>query len=158
VAKNDSMQELLGEAGWVMGSDGIMEKGGKKLKADLCFGAKNEEDRLLSTAVQGVLKDIGMEVELKALEDAALREALTKKNYDMIMIGQWFVPHDDPTSHYQRGYWHSNSAYTIYTSDKLDGMINELAGSLEHQERIKMHRAVQVEILEHTPLLVVFHQ
>lgn len=151
-------QALLGEAGWTMGSGGIMEKGGKKLEAVLCFGAKNEEDRLLSTAIQGILKEFGIAVELKALEDAALREALTEKDYDLLMIGQWFVPHDDPTTHYQRGYWHSDSAYTIYTSEKLDGMVDELAGSLDHQERVELHRAVQAEILDHTPFMVVFHR
>ncbi|UNC93027.1 ABC transporter substrate-binding protein [Candidatus Contubernalis alkaliaceticus] len=151
-------QTLLEEAGWTIASDGILEKGGQKLKAVLCFGAKNEENRLLSTAIQGILKDIGIEVELKALEDAALRESLTEKDYDMLMIGQWFVPHDDPTSHYQGGYWHSNSAYTIYTSEQLDGMIDDLAGSLDYQERVKLHRAVQAEILEHTPFMVVFHR
>ncbi len=154
----EQAKSLLEEAGWVTTAAGAREKNGQTLKATLCFGSGNEEDRLLSTVVQSYLKDIGMNVELKALESAALREALRDKQYDMIMIGQWMIPHDDPTTHYLRGYWHSKSTYTIFVSEKLDDMINRLARSMDKKERLQLHREIQAEILDHVPFMVVFHR
>ncbi|AKL95870.1 nickel-binding periplasmic protein NikA [Clostridium aceticum] len=150
---------LLAEAGWEdKNGNGILEKNGRLLKARLVLGAKNEEDKILSAVIQDKLKDIGMEIELVHLEAGALREALTEKNYDMIMIGQWSVPHDDPTSHYLNGYWHSNSNYTIYTSPELDAKIEKLHLSLDVAERLSLHQEIQAKILEKTPVLVVFHR
>lgn len=155
----DKVKELLKEAGWQdKNQDGILEKNGQLLKARLVLGAKNEEDKILSAVIQGKLKEIGMEIELVHLETGALREALAEKNYDMIMIGQWSVPHDDPTSHYLKGYWHSNSTYTIYTSPKLDAMIEKLHTSLDAEERFKLHQEIQSEILENIPVLMVFNR
>ncbi|SDL01095.1 ABC transporter substrate-binding protein [Natronincola ferrireducens] len=155
----DKAKELLREAGWEdKDANGILEKNREPLKARLVLGAKNEEDKILSAVIQDKLKDIGMEIELVHLEGGALREALTEKDYDMIMIGQWSVPHDDPTSHYLRGYWHSDSSYTIYTSSELDAKIEKLHLSLDTAERLKLHREIQAEILENTSVLMVFHR
>lgn len=152
-------KQLLAEAGWKdENGNGILEKDGKPLKATMYLGAKNEEDKLLSAVIQANLKDIGMDLELRLVEEAALREALQKKQYDMIMIGQWLVPHDDPTSHYLKGYWHSDSTYTIYTDTELDQLVEQLATSLDAGERIKMHRQIQAEVLSQTPVIVIFHR
>lgn len=154
----EKAKNLLEEAGWKDTAGGIREKNGRPLKASLYLGSGNEEDKALSTVVQSRLKEIGMDVELRAVEGGALREALNEKQYDMIMIGQWMIPHDDPTTHYLRGYWHSNSTFTIYTSDKLDDMIDRLAQSMDANERLQLHREIQAEILDNVPFVVVFHR
>lgn len=150
---------LLAEAGWKdSDGDGILEKSSNKLKATLTYGSNNAEDKILCTALQGALKEIGMDVELRPVDTAALRQALEKKDYQMIMIGQWFVPHDDPSMHYINGYWHSKSTYTVFTSPELDSKIDKLAASLDAQDRIKLHQDIQAEILENTPEVVIFHR
>jgi len=99
-----------------------------------------------------------MDVELRPMDTAALKQALEKKDYQMIMVGQWSVPHDDPSMHYISGYWHSKSTYTIFTSPELDGKIDKLAASLNAQERIKLHQDIQTEILKNMPEMVIFHR
>ncbi|MCC5908896.1 MAG: hypothetical protein JJT76_00420 [Clostridiaceae bacterium] len=155
----EKAKSLLDEAGWQdVSGDGILEKNGQQLKVKLTLGASNEEDKILSAVIQNQLSEIGIDLELVHLESGALREALVEKNYDMIMIGQWLVPHDDPTNHYLRGYWHSDSTYSIYTSPELDASIEKLHISLDTEERLNLHRKIQAEILENTPVLVVFHR
>ncbi len=150
---------LLAEAGWKdSDGDGILEKSGTKLKATLSYGSNNTEDKLLCTAFQGALKGIGMEVDLRPMDTAALKQALEKKDYQLIMVGQWSVPHDDPSMHYISGYWHSKSTYTIFTSPELDSRIDKLAASLDAQERIKLHQEIQAEIMKNTPEMVIFHR
>lgn len=128
------------------------------LSLRLVLGASNEEDKLLSLVIQNQLGEIGIDLELVHLEGGALRDALSQKDYDMIMIGQWLIPHDEPTTHYLRGYWHSDSSYKVYHTEELDAKIERLHGSLEAQERIRLHHEIQNELLEAYPVIVVFHR
>lgn len=151
--------QILEEHGWdYINPQGIREKDGIPLQLRMVLGAGNEEDKLLSLAIQDELKEIGIELELIHLEGGALRDALSAKNYDIIMIGQWLIPHDEPTSHYLKGYWHSESAYSIYHTPELDSKIEKLHNSLDEQERIDLHKEIQKDILDAHGVSVVFHR
>ncbi len=150
--------DLLAEAGWELNDSGIHEKDGQELSVTLYYASNNEEDKLLCAAIQGLLSEVGITVELRAVEPAALRETFSEKDFDMLMIGQWFVPHDDPTTHYLRGYWHSNSVFTVYTSPELDQKVEELFASLDREERLELHHAIQEDVVEQVAFLPVFHR
>lgn len=155
----DQAVEILEQAGWdSFNAQGIREKDGEPLHLRLVLGASNEEDKLLSLVIQDQLKAIGIHVELVHLEGGALREALNTKDYDMMMIGQWLIPHDEPTTHYMRGYWHSDSTYTIYHTEELDEKIEKLHHSLDQEERIALHHEIQNDILDAYAVMVVFHR
>lgn len=152
-------EELLQEAGYSKKNDkGILMKDGIPLSIRLVLGASNEEDKLLSVVIADQLKHIGVDVQLVMLESGALRESLNEKNFDLIMIGQWLIPHDEPTTHYLKGYWHSQSTYKIYVSDILDQKIDLLHHSLDKEERLQYHHEIQRDIADTYAQMVVFHR
>ncbi|MGL4740444.1 MAG: ABC transporter substrate-binding protein [Sarcina sp.] len=138
--------------------NGIVDKNGKDLKFSMSLDAKNEEDKNLSTVIQSDLAKAGIGLEIKTVDKAALTEDLSNKNYELIMVGQWHVPHDDPSTHYVDGYWHSKSKYNIFSSDELDKKIDRLANSLDNNERINLHKEIQKEILDTATVIPVFHR
>lgn len=131
---------------------------GKSLKLRLAFGAKNAEDSLLAGAIQSELKAVGVAAALEPLEDAALMDALKKKNYDLIMLGQSFVPHDEPSSHYRRGYYHPLSTFDVYRTPELTGLIDRLFATAEPAERLHLHHRIQATIAGAMPVIVLFHR
>ena len=131
---------------------------GKSLKLRLAFGAKNAEDSLLAGAIQSELKAVGVAAALEPLEDAALMDALKKKNYDLIMLGQSFVPHDEPSSHYRRGYYHPLSTFDVYRTPELTGLIDRLFATAEPAERLRLHHRIQATIAGAMPVIVLFHR
>lgn len=149
---------LLEKAGYKKGTDGIFEKDGKKLSLNLTYNSGNQEDALIATAMQDELKKAGIKIELKPIEGAAAKETMKKKDYDMIITGQSFIPNDDPTYNYLNGYWHSKSAFPIYTSEKLDKMINELNNSMDENRRIQLHHEIQKEIMDNAPTVMLYHR
>jgi peptide/nickel transport system substrate-binding protein len=149
---------LLDGEGWARGPDGIRRKNGVPLRLTLTYGAANSEDALLAPAVQDYLKQAGIDLTLNPVEGAALDEIEETKNYDMILTGQSFIPTDDPSFHYRRGYWHSDSYYRVYTSPALDSMIDELAAVMDAAKRRELHWAIQQEIREQLPFLMVYHR
>ncbi|MDR0708833.1 MAG: ABC transporter substrate-binding protein, partial [Spirochaetaceae bacterium] len=149
---------LLDQQGWIRGNDGIRRRDGRPLTITLTYGAANTEDSLLAPVIQDSLKSAGIDVRLNPVEGAALDDLQETKDYDMILVGQSFIPTDDPSFNYQRGYWHSGSYYKIYTSPALDSLIDRLAVTMDTVKRRELHWAIQKEIMDHAPTLMVYHR
>jgi peptide/nickel transport system substrate-binding protein len=63
----EGAKKLLDEAGWVVGSDGVREKDGKKL--ELSYGTTIREDRQnVQAIIQQELADVGIKVDLSSYE------------------------------------------------------------------------------------------
>jgi peptide/nickel transport system substrate-binding protein len=151
-------QSLLDNQGWIRGNDGIRRKDGKQLTITLSYGAANTEDSLIAPVIQDSLKKVGIDLRLNPVESAALDDIQETKKYDMILAGQSFIPTDDPSFNYQRGYWHSGSYYKIYTSPALDGLIDQLAVTMDTAKRRELHWIIQKEIMDNAPTLMVYHR
>lgn len=148
----------LEDSGWALNADGIYEKDGAPLSFTLTYSAGNSEDSLLAPVFQDELKKVGIDMQLNAVEGAALDDLMTAKDFDAVLTGQSFIPTDEPSFHYAAGYWHSDSYYDIYHSDELDAMIDELATLMDPAERQVRHIAIQSEIQTQIPVLMVYHR
>jgi peptide/nickel transport system substrate-binding protein len=151
-------RSVLDRQGWVPGSGGVRRRGGAPLAMTLTYGAANTEDALLAPVIQDSLKSIGVDLTLNPVEGAALDEVQETKDYDMILVGQSFIPTDDPSFHYRRGYWHSDSYYNIYSSPSLDGLIDRLAVTMDTPSRRDLHWAIQEAVMNELPVLMVYHR
>jgi peptide/nickel transport system substrate-binding protein len=149
---------LLDQQGWIMGAGGIRHRDGAALVITLTYGAANTEDSLLAPVIQDSLRNAGIGLRLNPVEGAALDDVQESKDYDMILAGQSFIPTDDPSFNYQQGYWHSGSYYQIYTSPILDGLIGRLAVTMDTARRRDLHWAIQKEIMDYAPVLMVYHR
>lgn len=67
-------RKVLDDAGWKVGSDGIRERDGRRLKLILLGQQEVAESAL--TVIQANLKDAGIDVEIKKTPDLATRNAL----------------------------------------------------------------------------------
>lgn len=149
----------LEEAGWALNSDGIYEKDGKPLSFTLTYSAGNSEDSLLAPVFQDELKKVGIDMQLNAVEGAALGDLMTAKDFDAVLTGQSFIPTDEPSFHYAAGYWHSDSYYDIYHSDELDSMIDELATTMDPEARKELHWRIQkTALFTELPVIMAYHR
>ncbi|MHA3021708.1 ABC transporter substrate-binding protein [Mycobacterium sp. BMJ-28] len=76
-------RQLLEQSGWVVGKDGIREKGGQTLTLQLPF-FQDETDRL--TLVQQQLRDIGIDVKLEKTDSATLDQQVADNAYDLYYV------------------------------------------------------------------------
>jgi ABC-type transport system substrate-binding protein len=151
-------KSLLEQNGWIPGNDGVRVKNGQRLAITLTYNAANSEDALIAQAMQDGIKAAGIALALNPVENAAMDDLQENKNYDMILTGQSFIPTDDPSFNYRRGYWHSDSYYRLYTSAVLDGLINELSVTMDAGKRRELHWAIQKEIMDNAPTLMAYHR
>jgi peptide/nickel transport system substrate-binding protein len=151
-------KSLLAEAGWRPGPSGILSKNGQPLSLKLTVVGKNAEDMLLAGAIQHYLKAVGCGLTILPVENAAIVEALKKGEYDLLMLGQWYVPHNEPATHYRQGYYHEKASYPVFVTPELTGLIERLEATADRRERLKLHYQIQDLIAEEMPTLMIFHR
>jgi len=88
-------QDLMGQAGWKPGADGILAKGGQKQKFDLTID--NESfSKELGAVIQAQLKELGMDVGVQSYDRGTFfSKILAEPGVDMTMFFYlWPVPVD----------------------------------------------------------------
>jgi peptide/nickel transport system substrate-binding protein len=149
---------LLAEAGWKPGPAGILTKEGLPLSLKLTVVGKNAENMLLAGAIQHYLKAVGCNLSLLPVENAAIGDDLKNRKYDLLMLGQWLIPHNEPSTHYRYGYYHEKSNYRVFVQPELTALIDRLETTGPRPERVKLHHEIQNRIGEEMPTFMVFHR
>lgn len=90
----DKAAALLDEAGWKIGADGIREKDGQKLTLSFPYIASKITDKSVGEYIQGEWQKIGVQVELKAMEESTHWDNAAKGMYDVMMNFSWGAPWD----------------------------------------------------------------
>lgn len=82
----DKAKAYLEQAGWIdADGDGILEKNGEKLKLDLILTNSVPYHVSLGEVLQSQLRKVGIDLQLKILESAAVNELAKNGKYDMII-------------------------------------------------------------------------
>jgi peptide/nickel transport system substrate-binding protein len=153
-----AIPSLLEADGYAKGGDGTWAKNGVPLALTLTYSTGNSEDSLLAPAIQSQLAEAGIALELNGVDGATLGDLLDTKEYDIVLTGQSFIPTDDATFNYARGYWHSGSYYNVYSTPEIDAMIDELAVSLDAAKRKELHWKIQEDIMAQVPVIMAYHR
>lgn len=91
-------RKLLEEDGWKLGSDGVLEKSGKKFSFQLTINAGNARRNYAATVVQDNLKEIGIECKIEQMESNLMLERTRTRELDCFLFGWNVSPPDvDPT-------------------------------------------------------------
>lgn len=95
---------ILDAAGWVIGTDGIRVKDGKKLTLVLNT-LNNREYARVARELKSQWKKIGIEVTVTSLDQTDLQVAVDERSYGMLLYGISLGTDPD-----QFAYWHSSQA------------------------------------------------
>lgn len=130
----DQAKELLAEAGWTPGADGILEKDGERLALDLVVDqSRLPQTASMATAIQSQLAAVGIELELRMMDYSGWLDAFNNKDYDLIMRFSWGTPYDPHTI--LAGAFHGDRTDVSYTSPELDPLIDAVLLSTNVEER-----------------------
>lgn len=161
----DEAARILDEAGWEIGSDGIRVKDGARL-APVMIGHNPWRARL--EAVQGMLLDIGIEVQLEITDTPiASSRILTQSDYDMY---GWYASYTN-TGELLQKYFQPSEPYSPHSAvpeqgEELGALIAKAGQTIDEAERNEMYGQAQMMIAEqdlwlplvHDPLIVVYNK
>jgi peptide/nickel transport system substrate-binding protein len=89
----DESEKLLAQAGWKKGSDGILQKNGKKMSFELTIQAETFNQQL-GSVIQAQLREIGMDAKVKAYDRGTYFNKLFGGTDSWIFFYLWPVPID----------------------------------------------------------------
>lgn len=142
-------KDLLKEAGWVAGSDGILAKGGTQFKVRLHYNAGNTQREQICIIAQQAFKDLGVSAEVISEEwNAYLQRIMTSRDFDMYCLG--WTGGGDP--HGQANIWGTDKGqnFNKYSNKRVDELF-DLASTVvgcNQDERKKLYAEAQKLIAE----------
>lgn len=131
----DKARQLLAEAGFTPGSDGILQKDGTKFEITLTYPTGNQVRIDSASLIQDNLRQVGIRVDLEILEFASLIPKVFEEQAADIWLLGWSLPIEpDP-----RGVWDTADTGNIWT--QATGWHNERAVQLLMQGVEKLDQA-----------------
>ena len=147
--------DLLTEAGFVKGSDGIMEKNGQKLTLTLKVPIAKESEAVkrVILAFKNYLSKIGVEIHAEFQEWLAWKEDIFLNHDFDIMFAAWvFDDSADISSLFHSaevGPWKNN--FGAFSNPEVDSLIVESKLTLDHEKRRTINRKLHEIIADENP-------
>jgi peptide/nickel transport system substrate-binding protein len=142
----DKANQVLDQAGWTSGPDGVRAKGGQRLEINFPIISR-PRDKAMAESVQASLRDVGIDLKVDPLERAAAREAFDQNRYDLSFM--WFS-YGDPDV--LRTIFHSANVNAFnrarYQVPEVDQMLEQAAGLTEPARRADIYKQVQQRVLK----------
>lgn len=156
----DRARELLAEAGWEEGDDGILERDGERFSFQLMTNQGNEVREKLVEIIQAQFAEVGVEAIPELREWSSFIET-PDAEFEAFILG-WGLPIDpDPTR-----YWHSR--YTEddlggnnnvqYKREDLDELIEQNMQIVDQEERKELLREIYTEVIIDQPNTFLFYE
>ncbi|EMR06910.1 Oligopeptide-binding protein AppA precursor [Bhargavaea cecembensis DSE10] len=155
----EKAKQLLKEAGWEPGPDGILEKNGKKFEFALKTTSANEIRQQIAEVAQQQWAEIGIKTSIEVLEWSAYVEQTSPPNwnFDAIVAG-WSIGSDpDPT-----WFWHTSEIeaglnYNGYSNPKVDELLSENTQIADLEERKAVIAEADAIVTEDQPNTFLYY-
>ncbi len=152
---------LLAEAGWkTRNSDGLLVKDGQPFTFELLTNQGNDERKKVAEIIQASLREIGVGVEIRILEWAALlKEHIKKRQFDAIVLG-WGTGADPD----QFVVWHSSQSgpddlnHISYANAEVDALLEAGRSSCVQADRARFYQRLHEVLAEDQPLVFLYWQ
>lgn len=146
---------LLKEAGFVdSDGDGIVERDGKPFAFEIITN-QNKEREKSAVLIQRRLKDVGIDVQIRAIEWASFISRFIKTgDFDVVVLG-WGLGLDPD----QFNIWHSSQNqpgqfnFINYNNPKIDALLEQGRLELNPDKRMKIYHEFAKELLEDSPIV-----
>lgn len=151
-------RQLLAEAGWKPGPNGILQKNGQRFHFVLTTNQGNESRLKTAQILQKFFADVGIEMEIRVQEwSTFLTNTVNPRNFDAVMLG-WTLPAEpDPYD-----VWHSSktgpSEFNIvgFKNAQADAAIVASRHTFNQAERKKQLSRLQEILSDEQPYLWLY--
>ena len=144
----DKAKQLLDEAGWTEGSDGIREKDGKKLTLRYVTFGDSQLVKSTAAAMQKMLKDIGVDLQVAERPSSDFSKVIAEREFDVLTSG--FTSYDPYGVAYFKQVYASDSELNKSGTGtpEMDEKIAELQQLPTQEEQIERANELEKEALQ----------
>ncbi|WP_377867126.1 ABC transporter substrate-binding protein [Bacillus sp. R86525] len=149
----EKAKKLLDEAGWKVGSDGIREKDGQKLKLSY-FGPSSAKDSdLLIPIAKENYKEIGVEFNPEFMDFNTMLSKVNKGDYDLASVSTPITSDPSETAgEYLSGV---NEKSLGYKNAKVDELIQKGIETVDIEKRKPIYKELYKELSDDPPVILL---
>jgi peptide/nickel transport system substrate-binding protein len=145
-------RQLLAEAGWTPGSDGILTKGGQRFRFTLLYPTVQYFEPL-AALIQQYLRAVGIEAVLEGRDFNTFVQGMVARRYEAL-LGWWIMPEDPDFFNYA----HSSAAergfnLPMYNNKSADELMEAGRKASTVAERERIYKRLQEVMADDLPYL-----
>jgi peptide/nickel transport system substrate-binding protein len=152
-------RELLAEAGWKdTDGDGILDKDGRPFSFTVITNMGNSLRMNTATIIQWKLRQVGIKVDIRALEFSTfINDFINKRRFEAVILG-WSIGLDAD----QYDIWHSSKTkekefnFVSYSNPEVDRLLEEGRRTFDLDERKKAYFRIQEILAEDLPYIFLY--
>ncbi len=147
--------QMLDDAGWKVGSDGIREKDGTRFSFTILANSGRPERVKIAEVFQAFFKQVGVEMNIKTVEAKAYIEQWVSGDWDAT-IGGWILPADPSFT----GIYSCNGSnnMTGLCSEELDAVMEKADQTLDFADRKPLIDEAQAMLADEAFDLPIYYQ
>ncbi|HWI51878.1 MAG TPA: ABC transporter substrate-binding protein [Symbiobacteriaceae bacterium] len=151
----EKAKQMLDDAGWKVGANGIREKDGKKFAFDLVFVNSDKKYTEAAQVVQSEWKAVGIDVNLKGVDDATLLDLSDAGNPDRkqpaVYIYGWSLG-NEPDSY---SIWACEGTFNDigFCNKDVDKLLNDGRGEIDQAKRKVIYQNIQKILADEQPYI-----
>jgi len=144
----DRAIELMEEAGWERGADGVWEKEDMRMEFEFLYTEATRAQEQSMILFQQNMEDIGFKVNLRPMEFSAAVDRIDAREFDAFTLGWSLGVDPDPY-----GIWHSTSLWNDagWVNERSDELIEKGRQTVDQEERAEIYAEWQRLMNEELP-------
>jgi peptide/nickel transport system substrate-binding protein len=139
-------RQMLDDAGWKPGPDGIRVKDGKRLEILWIFGTNNGYEEM-APLVQAMAREVGIDVQLREQPRVQMYEAWRKGEHGIGELNWWFPDPSILSSNF-----HSSRLAAFnpprLSDPEVDKLLDQAAGMVEEGPRTELYKKIQRVLID----------
>lgn len=154
----EKSRQLLEEAGWKMGNNGLLMKDGMPFEFSVLVSQGNDARLKIAQIMKENLKKIGIKMNIKVLEwQAMLHEFIDKKRFEAVILG-WALSRDPDIY----DIWHSSKTkegefnFISYKNEEVDRLLLDGRRTFDFEKRKKIYHRIHEILADEQPCTFLY--
>jgi peptide/nickel transport system substrate-binding protein len=153
----DKAKQLLDEAGWKAGSDGVRTKDGQKLSLVVRTHSEDPDRKQLIQVLQSEFQNVGIDASTNTVEFPAFFQDVQDGKYQVGVIG-WLNLSDPDRATFRQFTIDGPANYGKYKNDQVDSLLKQARTTLDQNKAKGLYTDAVKQIVDDAPYIFVQYQ
>jgi peptide/nickel transport system substrate-binding protein len=153
----DKAKQLLDDAGWKAGADGIRAKDGQKLSLVVRTHSEDPDRKQLIQVLQSEFQNVGIDATTNTVEFPAFFQDVQDGKYQVGVIG-WLNLSDPDRATFRQFTTDGSANYGKYHNDQVDSLLKQARVTLDQSQAKSLYTNAVKLIVDDAPYIFVQYQ